>query len=231
MEVELNSLPVDVFENAHSKIALSGKLILESDASLANLAGIKIRVPDNKAEIKNVVIKIKGNIESRLVLHIHEDNCDITIGQKVRGAYLVKLWGNTKLNLNERTTSNFTEIWVQENGTVDVGADCMFAHDVVIMCGDMHGIFDTKTKKQINLKTPEVTIGNHVWLGRRSVVCKNIKIGDGSIVGVSSVVTKSFPSSVAIAGNPARLIKNNTSWCRSALCTESEMGSVIRLIG
>ncbi|MDO6709128.1 acyltransferase [Aliiglaciecola sp. 2_MG-2023] len=230
MEFELNTLQAQIFENDHSNSALFGKLILEGDASLENLSGLKIRVPDNKPEVNNIVIKIKGKIESRLVLHIHEDNCDVTIGQKVRGAYLVKLWGNTSLNLNERTTSNFTEIWVQENGSVEVGADCMFAHDVVIMCGDMHGIFEISTKKQINLKSPEICIGNHVWLGRRSVICKNTSIGDGSIVGVSSVVTKSFPKSVAIAGNPAKLIKNDTSWCRSALCTESEMDSVIRLI-
>lgn len=51
-----------------------------------------------------------------------------------------------------------------------------------------------------------VTIGRDVWVGANSIILGGIKIGEGSIVGAGSVVTKSLdPYSIAV-GNPARLI-------------------------
>ena len=53
----------------------------------------------------------------------------------------------------------------------------------------------------------DIVIGNDVWIGRESVIMPGVKIGDGAIIGVYSVVTKDVePYSVA-GGNPAKLIK------------------------
>ncbi len=53
----------------------------------------------------------------------------------------------------------------------------------------------------------DIVIGNDVWIGRESVVMPGVKIGDGSIVGACSVVTKDFPPYSVIGGNPAKRIK------------------------
>lgn len=52
-----------------------------------------------------------------------------------------------------------------------------------------------------------VTIGNDVWIGGKSVICPGVTIGDRSVIGAGSVVTKDLPAGVVVAGNPARVIR------------------------
>lgn len=54
----------------------------------------------------------------------------------------------------------------------------------------------------------DVVIGNNCWLGMNSVLLPGVKLGDHTIVGAGSVVTKSFEEgNCVIAGNPAKIIK------------------------
>lgn len=56
-----------------------------------------------------------------------------------------------------------------------------------------------------------ITLERDVWLGTNVTVCPNITIGQGTIVGAGSVVTKSLPSYVVAAGNPAKVVRKLTS--------------------
>lgn len=57
----------------------------------------------------------------------------------------------------------------------------------------------------------DITVGNDVWLGYRSVILAGVTIGDGAIVGAYSVVTKDVPPYAIVAGNPARVIRRRFS--------------------
>lgn len=52
-----------------------------------------------------------------------------------------------------------------------------------------------------------ISIGNHVWIGMNVVVMRGVTIGDNTIIGANSVVTKNIPSNVIAAGNPIKVIK------------------------
>ena len=53
----------------------------------------------------------------------------------------------------------------------------------------------------------DIVIGSDVWIGRESVIMPGVKIGDGSIIGAYSVVTKDVPPYSVAGGNPAQFIK------------------------
>lgn len=52
-----------------------------------------------------------------------------------------------------------------------------------------------------------ITIGNNVWVGGMTVLCPGVSIGDNTVIGAGSVVTKDIPANVVAAGNPCRIIK------------------------
>ena len=52
-----------------------------------------------------------------------------------------------------------------------------------------------------------IKVGNNVWFGGNVVVLPNVKIGDNSVIGAGSVVTKDIPSNVVAVGNPCKVIK------------------------
>ncbi len=52
-------------------------------------------------------------------------------------------------------------------------------------------------------------IGKNCFIGGQSIIMPGVQIGDGSIVGAGSVVTKDVPPCSAVAGNPARIIASD----------------------
>lgn len=53
-----------------------------------------------------------------------------------------------------------------------------------------------------------ITVGDDVWIGGSVVICPGVAIGDRSVIGAGSVVTKDIPADVFAAGNPCRVIRN-----------------------
>ena len=53
----------------------------------------------------------------------------------------------------------------------------------------------------------DTVVGNDVWLGQNVTVLPGVKIGDGAIIGVNSVVASDIPAYTVAAGNPCRCIR------------------------
>lgn len=52
-----------------------------------------------------------------------------------------------------------------------------------------------------------VTVGNNVWIGGNVVIVPGVRIGDNSIIGAGSVVTKDIPANVVAVGNPCKVLR------------------------
>lgn len=59
--------------------------------------------------------------------------------------------------------------------------------------------------KQVNEGT--VIIGQGCWIGLNVSICPNVKIGNGVIIAMSTVVTKDIPDFAIVGGNPAKIIR------------------------
>lgn len=87
-------------------------------------------------------------------------------------------------------------------GGVIISEDAHIAHEVLILTHE-HG-YDYKNPP---IGKP-LTIGEHAFIGSRSVIMYNCNyIGKNAVVGTGSVVTKDVPDNAIVAGNPARIIK------------------------
>ncbi|MGX7196831.1 chorismate mutase [Enterococcus olivae] len=88
---------------------------------------------------------------------------------------------------------------------ITFGDNCMLAPNVQIYTAS-HPLHPVKRNSGLEDGSP-VTIGDNAWIGGNAVIIPGVTLGDNVVVGAGSVVTKSFPDNVVIAGNPAQIIK------------------------
>ena len=65
---------------------------------------------------------------------------------------------------------------------------------------------DIPMNKQGMQDFKSVVIGNDVWIGARVIILPCVQIGDGSIIGAGSIVTKDVPPYAIVGENPAKII-------------------------
>jgi acetyltransferase-like isoleucine patch superfamily enzyme len=95
--------------------------------------------------------------------------------------------------------------WV---GWVRLGDDVMTGSHVVFVSGARQHRFDdiSRPMRQQHGQKRQVVIGDNVWIGAHAVVMADVS--PGTVVGAGSIVTKTFPSFVIIAGNPAKILRH-----------------------
>ena len=86
-----------------------------------------------------------------------------------------------------------------------VGDNTMMAPNV-ILASAAHPLDPEERRKGYQYNQP-VHIGKNCWLGAGVIVVPGVSIGDDTVIGAGSVVTKDIPSGVVAVGNPCRVIK------------------------
>jgi len=94
----------------------------------------------------------------------------------------------------------FVHIW--GGGGVKIGDNVLIATHAVIT-SETHEKCAERFRD--SSRRSQVEIGNDCWIGSGAIVFPGVKIGEGSIVGAQTVVTKSFPPRSVIVGVPGRL--------------------------
>jgi maltose O-acetyltransferase len=86
---------------------------------------------------------------------------------------------------------------------IRIGNRCQIGNWSMLMDNDFHR---AEAKDQPGQSAP-IILEDDVWLGARVIVLKGVTIGQGSVVGAGSVVTKDIPPRSVAAGVPARVVR------------------------
>ena len=89
--------------------------------------------------------------------------------------------------------------------SIDIGDNVFLAPRVCLFTAS-HPIDAEIRNMQLEFGKP-ITIGSNVWIGGNTVENPGVSIGDNTIIGSGSVVTRDIPPNVIAAGNPCRVLK------------------------
>ena len=114
----------------------------------------------------------------------------------------------TNIKIGEKVFFNFNCV-VLDVAEVNIGSRTMFGPNVQIYTAT-HPMNYTDRASGVEYAKP-IIIGADVWIGGGVVICPGVEIGDRSVIGAGSVVTKNIPADVFAAGNPCRVIRSLVS--------------------
>ena len=117
------------------------------------------------------------------------------------------------------TTATRAFIATCEGTRLIVGDDCMLASNIQLRTDDAHPIFDVRTGLRTN-PSEDIIIGAHVWLAYGACCLGGAQIGDGSVIGMNSLVTGVIPNNCVAVGSPARVVRRDIAWERPHLAAE-----------
>jgi acetyltransferase-like isoleucine patch superfamily enzyme len=90
---------------------------------------------------------------------------------------------------------------------VRIGEQCVIADRAMFIDFD-HGVVEVERSiREQGIYKRDVEVGSNVWVGYGACILRGVRVGDNSIVGTNSVVTKDVPANAVVAGIPARVIR------------------------
>lgn len=111
----------------------------------------------------------------------------------------------TRTRFGARSFANFG-LTVLDVAAVVIGEDVQIGPNVQLLTAT-HPLDPSQRRDKWEGAEP-ITIGNNVWLGGGVIVCPGVTIGDDTVVGAGSVVTRSLPAGVIAVGSPARVVRD-----------------------
>ena len=129
---------------------------------------------------------------------------------------------DSKIEIGHRVTAT-GGLQIASQNKIIIEDDVMFATNVFINDA-LHGYENATVpyKYQQLCKIEPIVIKMGSWIGQNVVILPGVTIGELSIIGANSVVTKSVPDKCIAIGSPARVIKR---WENSTQCWDSEANS------
>ena len=112
-------------------------------------------------------------------------------------------WG-IHTHIGSHVYANFN-LTLVDDGEIFIGDHVMIGPNVVLATAG-HPILPELREQVMQFNLP-VHIGRNVWLGAGVIVLPGVTIGENTVVGAGSVVTKDLPANVVAVGNPCRVLR------------------------
>jgi len=116
--------------------------------------------------------------------------------------------GLRHVHFGKRVVVNFNCSFV-DDGDIFIGDDTMIGPNCTLATA-IHPVSPRLRKYKIQRNKP-IHIGRNVWLGGGAIILPGVTVGDNSIVGAGSVVTKDVEPNTIVVGNPARVLRKITA--------------------
>lgn len=149
-----------------------------------------------------------------------DNHSKINIGQKKLRSFCAKHFMSRcgdNINIQKRTSFSSRCVIVNNSGigkdsnlygAVFIGNDVMMGpHCTIYTQNHSYKEINRPMNKQGFSEEKPVFIGNDVWIGGHVIILPGVNVGNGSIIGAGSVVTRDVPDYAIVGGNPAQIIK------------------------
>lgn len=143
--------------------------------------------PSHKEERDRIIRKIMGRIGDKYILH-SPFHCDF----------------GTQISIGENFVGNFN-LTILDEAEVVIGDNVFIGPNVSIYTVE-HAL-NTSQRNEGIMRSRPVHIGDNVWIGGNVTILPGVSIGDNSVIGAGSIVTKNIPPSVLAVGNPCLTLR------------------------
>jgi acetyltransferase-like isoleucine patch superfamily enzyme len=154
----------------------------------------------------NVNVTRRGSVLIGNNLSINSGNNHNIIGRQQRTIF----WVEGKLMIGNNTGMSSTAIIC--NYEIDIGNYVTIGGNTVIYDTDFHSLNSAlrknKLKDKMSAKCGKVTIKDNAFIGAHTTILKGVTIGENTIIGSCSLVSKDIPDNEIWGGNPIKFIKS-----------------------
>ncbi len=113
-------------------------------------------------------------------------------------------WGGRNVHLGSDVYANFN-LTLVDDGPIHIGDNVMFGPNVVVTTAG-HPVLPELRLRAAQFNLP-VRIGNNVWIGSGVQIMPGVSIGENTVIGAGSTVTRDLPAGVVALGTPCRVVR------------------------
>ena len=113
--------------------------------------------------------------------------------------------GGRHCHIGDNFYANFN-LTLVDDGEITIGNNVLCAPNVTIATA-AHPFSPSLRAQALQYNLP-VKIGNNVWIGTGAIILPGVTIGDNSIIGAGSVVTRDIPANCIAVGNPCKMLRH-----------------------
>ena len=168
----------------------------------------------------DALIVLTSSTHNLVSLTVRGDHATVFIGPDSEfTAGSLYCGGNSSLVFNGGVVATWNAVVDARNGgSIVAEPDQLWAANVYVATDDMHRLADLATGARLNPFGANIRLGRHVWLGRDVTVTGHVDVGDGSVIGMQSMVRgQKIPANTVVGGVPARVLREGIAWTKDDL--------------